>query len=482
MTSGRPQTASGQPTPAFDTGIFGETRATHGAERGHTPPSRLDNRPMLNLATPRDERRDLARASTTGDLSLASTGSQLYLAEARTTRPSATYYEFDDNGLTAEETAILRHHHITEDPLGRAPWASPEAFAPVSPDKAFTPPSMIGGRDYFDGGHQGIDAIVNEPYDRTPDRTPARSPEVSQPHRGLEGRPANERHSSAPANVASREHCSSRPAVQASRSRSNTVSQRDQLLRFATGPPGGRDQSRAPPHPPHPGRKLSTQSTSFARSRAKSMLSSRTASSLTSLKNGTTKAFAKAKETASNLQAKLAATVASDDNKPTTPTTTGRRKTEYSLLPSVPMYSPSPRRRQEAAAARYTQPVSLAEHALSQPEPGPADPDYEFSVDELQSMSPASTEHLWRYRNCAGDPRQRAASISFTARQLVSNTTEARAQAALKKRGDAEDANGEEHRRAQLARLEEYILEQKDHAEQMALQSPDRYPGLQRRR
>ncbi|RYP49466.1 hypothetical protein DL768_004825 [Monosporascus sp. mg162] len=487
MTSGRPQTGSGQPARGFDGGNFGETRATssappHGAERGHTPPSRLDNRPMLNLAIPKDGRRDLAHASTTRNLSLAGTGSQPCLAEARITSPSATYYEFDDNGLTVEETAILRRHHITEDPFGRAPWASPEAFTPVSPDKAFTPPSMIYGRDYFDGGHRGIDAIVNEPYDRTPDRTPARSPEVSQPHRGLEGRPVKERHPSAPANVAFREHYSSRPAVQASRSRSNTVSQRDQLLRFATGPPGGRDQSRAPPHPPYPGRKLSTQSTSFTRSRAKSMLSSRTASSLASLKNGTTKALAKAKEATGNLQAKLAATVASDDNKPTTPTTTGRRKTEYSLLPSVPLYGPSPRRRQEAAAVRYTQPVSLAEHALNQPEPGPADPDYEFSVDELESMSPASTEHLWRYRNCTGDPRQRAASISFTARQLVSNTTEARAQAALKKRGGAEDGEEEEHRRAQLARLEEYILEQKDHAEQMALQSPDRYPGLQRRR
>ncbi|RYP89963.1 hypothetical protein DL770_003921 [Monosporascus sp. CRB-9-2] len=487
MASGRPQTGSGQPAPAFDTGVFGETRATsssrsHGAERGHTPPSRLDNRPMLNLVTPKDGRRDLARASTTGDLSLASTGSQPCLAEARTTIPSATYYEFDDNGLTAEETAILRRHHITEDPFGRAPWASPESFTPVSPDKAFTPPSMIDGRDYFDGGHQGIDAIVNEPYDRTPDSRPARSPEVSQPHRGLEGSPAKERHSSAPANVVSRERYSSMPAVQASRSRSNTVSQRDQLLRLATGPPGGRDQSQAPPHPPHPWRMLSTQSTLFTRSRSKSMFSSRTTSSLTSLKNGTTKAFARAKEAASNLQAKLAASVASDDNKPTTPTTTGRRKTNYSLLTSIPLYSPSPRRRQEAAAARYTQPVPLAEHALNQPEPGPADPDYEFSVDELKSMSPASTEHLWRHRTCTGDPRQRAATIAFTARQLVSNTTEARAQAALKKRGEAEDADEEEHRRAQLARLEEYILEQKDHAEQMALQSPDRYPGLQRRR
>ncbi|RYP02288.1 hypothetical protein DL764_005854 [Monosporascus ibericus] len=495
MTSGRPQTGSGQPTPAFDTGIFGETRATsssrpNGAKRGHAPPSRLDNRPMLSLATPKDERRDLARArarararaSTTGDVSLTSTDSRPCLAEARTTSPSATYYESDDNGLTAEETAILRRHHITEDPFGRAPWASPEAFTPVGPDKAFTPPSMIDGRDYFDGGHHGIDAIVNEPHDQTPDRTPARNPEVSQHHRGPEGRPVNERHTGARANVASREHYSSRPAVQASRSRSNTVSQRDQPLRFATRPPGGRDQSRVSPHHPRPGKQLSTQSTSFTRSRAKSMLSARTTSSLTSFKNGTTKAFAKAKDGASNLQAKLAATVASDDNNPATPTTTGRRKTEYSLLPSVPLYSPSPRRRQEAAAARYTQPVSLAEHALNQPEPGPADPDYEFSLDELKSMSPASTEHLWRHLNCTGDPRQRAASISFTARQLVSNTKEARAQAALKKRDDAEDADEEEHRRAQLARLEEYILEQKDHAEQMALQSPDRYPGLQRRR
>ncbi|RYP69902.1 hypothetical protein DL771_005845 [Monosporascus sp. 5C6A] len=488
MTSGRPQTGSGQPTPALDTGISGETRATsssrpHGAGRGRTPPSRLDNRPMLNLATPKDEGRNLARASTTGNLSLASTGSQPCLAEARTMSPSAPFYESDGNGLTAEETAILRRHHITEDPFGRAPWASPEAFTPVSPDKAFTPPSMIAGRDSFDSRHQGIDAIVNEPCGRTSDRTPARNPEVLRPHKGLEERPAKERQSSAPANVASREHYSSRPAVQARSGRSNTVSHRHELLRFATGPPGGRDRSRAPPHAPHPERKLSAQSTSFTRSRAKSMLSSRTASSLTSLKNGTTKAFAKAKEAASNLQAKLATAVnASGDDKPTTPTTTGRNKTEYSLLPSVPLFSPTPRRRQEAAAARYTQPVSLAEHALNQPELGPADPDYEFSVHELTSMSPTSTEHLWRYRHCTGDPRQRAASISFTARQLVSNTTEARAQAALKERGDAEDADEEEDRRAQLARLEEYILQQKDQAEQMALQSPDRYPGLQRRR
>ncbi|RYO79085.1 hypothetical protein DL763_009426 [Monosporascus cannonballus] len=447
--SGRQRAGSGQPTPAFDTGIFGETRATsssqpHGAEGRHTPPSQLGKRPMLNLATLTDERRDLAPASTTGGLSLASTGSQPCLAEARTTSPSGPYYEFDDNGLTAKETAILRRHHITEDPFGRAPWASPEAFTPVGPDKAFTPPSMISGRDYFTDGHHGIDAIVNEPCGQTRHHTPARDPEVSQPRGRLEGRPAKERQFSAPANVASREHHSRRAAHQPG-SRSNTASQRDQLLR------------------------------------AKSMLSSRTASSLTYLKNGTTKVLAKADEAASNLQAKLAATVASDDNKPTTPTTTGRRKTEYSLLPSVPLLSPTPRRRQEAAAARYTQPVSLAEHALNQPEIGPADPDYEFSGHELKCMSPTSTEHLWRYRHCTGDPWQRAASISFTARQLVSNTTEARAKAALKKRGDAEDAD-EEDRRAQLARFEEYILEQKDQAEQMALQSPDRYPGLQRRR
>ncbi|RYO97550.1 hypothetical protein DL765_011151 [Monosporascus sp. GIB2] len=484
--SGRPRAGSGQPTPAFDTGVFGETRARsssqpHGAERGHTPPSRLGKRPMLNLATPTDEGRDLARASTTGNLSLASTGSRPCLAEARATSPSAPYYEFDDNGLTAKETAILRRHHITQDPFGRAPWASPEAFTPVGPDKAFTPPSMISGRDYFTDGHHGIDAIVNEPRGRTRDHTPARDSEVSQPHGRLEGRPAKERQFSAPANVASREHHSRRAAHQLS-SRSNTVSQRDQLLRFATGPPGGRDWSPAPRPPPRPVGELSTQSTSVTRSRAKSMLSSRTASSLTYLKNGTTKVLAKANEAASNLQAKLAATVASDDNKPPTPTTTGRRKTEYSLLPSVPLLSPTPRRRQEAAAARYTQPVSLAEHALNQPELGTADPDYEFSVHELKSMSPTSTEHLWRYRHCTGDPRQRAASISFTARQLVGNTAEARAQAALKQRGDAEDADEEEHHRALLARFEEYISEQKDHAEQMALQNPDRYPGLQRRR
>ncbi|RYP62914.1 hypothetical protein DL769_007119 [Monosporascus sp. CRB-8-3] len=487
MTSGRPQTSSGQPTPALDTGNFGERRARsssqpHGSERGPTPPSRLDKRPVLNLATTADERRDLARASTTGGLSSANTGFQPCLASDRATGPSAAYYEFDDNGLTAKETAILRRHYIAHDPFGRAPWASPEAFTPVGPDKAFTPPSMISGRDYFTDGHQAIDALANEPCGRTPDHTPARNPEVSQPHRRLEGRPAKERQFSAPANVSSREH-HSRPAVYQPGSRSNTVSQRDQLLRLATGPPGGRDPTRAPPQPPHPVRKPSAQTTSSTRSRAKSMLSSRTASSLTSLKNGTTKVVAKAKEAAGNLQAKLATAVnPSDDDKPTTPTTPGRRKTEYSLLPSVPLFSLSPRRRQEAAAARYTQPVSLAEHALNQPEPGPADPDYEFSVDELKRMSPTSTEHLWRCRNCTGDPRQRAATISFTARQLVSNTTEARAQTALKERGDAEDGDDEEHRREQLARLEEYILEQKDQAEQMALQNPDRYPALQRRR
>lgn len=351
------------------------------------------------------------------------------------------------------------YHDPESDPRAIAPWAPPEAFTPVGLENAFTPLSMKPPATYFpdtseeslNAGVKGISIDGKEPSDVPDQKRPTR----------------RDRLQSAPALLAER------PLIPQGTPPRRQLETR--ALRNSRDNSPVRDMDRratlAAPELLHPQPR---------RSSGISMSGS-------SLKQSTAVAFSKSFGRMKSLASKA--------------TKAGRRASADARSTGV----------KRGSFPGYQQPRSLAEHALRQDDDR-AHTASDFTENLLQArdisnLSPVSCEKLYRATSSytiSEEERERA-SIAFNARQKVHFTPEAQAQAVLTRReiekdraaahdrrrpsrglSTFEEILGDHRSHEDLSRsLEErarsWVAEEKDEAEKMALENPDKYPGLRRR-
>ncbi|KAK7757614.1 hypothetical protein SLS62_000629 [Diatrype stigma] len=336
-----------------------------------------------------------------------------------------------------------------------APWATPEAFTPVGPEGAFTPMSMLAKGGYFPRA-EGAAAV------------PKRNSNNNRG--GTERRPTRGRLQSAPAQLANRRQISHSPQT-------SSPLARDAATATTHGSPRRQTMPLTParrPVPPPPSKSLAPELLHpQPRSPGRSS-HSRSSVSGASLKQSAGYAIIKGVEAFKSLASRS--------------------------------------HQKKGKDVSYQGRPSLAEDALMQGEYVLYAADFaDMQAREVSNFSPTSCEQLYRATSDRIDPAEKErAARAFAARQQVHYSKEAQAQAALTRReterakarakaGDVFKATStstfgwrmtiEEEKelyRMQAESLHEaqarlYIEQEKDKAQRMALEHPERYPGLGRR-